>query len=66
MPIVQIQLSPPGVTAEQKQRLIEGVTELLTEVLQKDPKLTHIVIHEIATDNWGFDGKQVSQIKNHK
>ena len=66
MPIVQIQVSPPGVTQQQKQQLISGVTNLLKEVLEKDPKLTHIIIQEVATDDWGYDGQPVSQIFNHK
>lgn len=57
MPIVRIEVTPPGLTQEQKKQLVEGVTDLLSSVLNKDPRLTHVVISEIENTNWGFDGK---------
>jgi 4-oxalocrotonate tautomerase len=59
MPYVNIQVTREGVTAEQKARLIEGVTTLLTEVLGKDPDTTFVVIDEIALENWGVGGLPV-------
>jgi len=50
MPYVQIQVTREGVTKSQKQKLIEGTTDLLVKVLGKDPKTTHIVITEIDTE----------------
>ncbi|RYJ38256.1 4-oxalocrotonate tautomerase [Flavobacterium anhuiense] len=63
MPYVKIELTREGVTREQKQQLISGITELITEVLDKDPNLTHIVIQEIELDDWGFAGEQVSVLR---
>lgn len=63
MPYVKIEVTREGVTRQQKQQLIAGVTELITEVLDKDPKLTHVVIQEIELDDWGFDGQQVSVLR---
>jgi 4-oxalocrotonate tautomerase len=63
MPFVSIELTREGVTREQKQQLIKGVTDLITEVLNKDPHLTHIAIHEIDTDNWGYAGEQISVLR---
>ncbi|HKG05435.1 MAG TPA: 4-oxalocrotonate tautomerase family protein [Pedobacter sp.] len=63
MPYVKIELTREGVTREQKQKLIQGVTELITDVLNKDPQLTHIVIQEIDLDDWGFAGEQVSMLR---
>jgi 4-oxalocrotonate tautomerase len=57
MPIVRIEVTPPGLTQEQKKQLVEGVTDLLSSVLNKDPRLTHVIISEIDSSNWGFDGK---------
>lgn len=59
MPYVKIELTREGVTREQKQKLISGITNLITEVLNKDPHLTHIVIQEIELDDWGYAGEQV-------
>jgi 4-oxalocrotonate tautomerase len=63
MPYIKIEVLRDGVTREQKQLLIKGVTELVTSVLNKDPHLTHVVIDEIEDDNWGYAGEQVSVLK---
>jgi 4-oxalocrotonate tautomerase len=63
MPYIKIEITREGVTREQKQTLIKGVTDLVTEVLNKDPQLTHVVIQEIDLDDWGFAGEQVSVLR---
>ncbi len=63
MPYVKIEVTREGVTREQKQILIAGVTKLITEVLDKDPKLTHVVIQEIELDDWGYAGEQTSGLR---
>lgn len=63
MPYVKIELTREGVTRQQKQELISGITQLITDVLDKDPSLTHIVIQEIELDDWGFAGEQVSVLR---
>jgi 4-oxalocrotonate tautomerase len=63
MPYVKIEVTREGVTREQKQKLIKGVTGLVTDVLNKDPQLTHVVIQEIDLDDWGFAGEQVSVLR---
>lgn len=63
MPYVKIELTREGVTREQKQELINGITNLITDVLNKDPHLTHVVIQEIELDDWGYAGDQVSVLR---
>ena len=63
MPYVKIEVTREGVTREQKQSLIKGVTDVITEILNKDPQLTHVVIQEIELDDWGFAGEQVSVLR---
>ena len=60
MPFVNIKITPEGATAEKKQELIKGVTQLLADVLGKNPKTTVVVIDEVETDNWGIDGQSVT------
>ncbi len=60
MPYVNIKITRDGVTAEQKARLIKGVTDLLVEVLDKNPATTMVVIDEVETDNWGIGGESVT------
>lgn len=60
MPYVNIKITREGATAAQKARLIAGVTELLREVLDKNPATTVVVIDEVDTDNWGIGGETVT------
>lgn len=66
MPIVTIQVtregSKPGndaVTADEKARLIAGVSQVLLDVLNKPLAATFVVIEEVDTENWGWGGLPV-------
>ena len=63
MPIVTIQVTREGtkagvnsVTAEEKAALINGVSQLLLDVLNKPLDSTYVLIEEVDTDNWGWGG----------
>lgn len=60
MPYVNIKITREVVTAAQKAALIEGATQLLVNVLNKNPATTVVVIDEIDTDNWGISGESVT------
>ena len=60
MPYVNIKITREGATAEQKAELISGVTNLLRDVLGKNPQTTVVVIDEVDTDNWGIGGESVT------
>ncbi|AZZ91246.1 4-oxalocrotonate tautomerase family protein [Hahella sp. KA22] len=60
MPYVNIKITREGATAEQKAALIEGVTRLLQETLNKNPATTFVIIEEVETDNWGVGGESVT------
>ena len=62
MPYVNIKVTKEQdpITSEQKQRLIQGVTDLLKEVLGRGPKTTVVVIDEIDMDNYGIGGEAVA------
>ena len=60
MPFVNIKITNEGVTPEKKVQLIQGVTQLLQDVLGKDPQTTSVVIDEVATDNWGIGGETIT------
>jgi 4-oxalocrotonate tautomerase len=70
MPIVTIQVnregSKPGsdaVTAEEKARLIKGVSQVLVDVLNKPLEATFVVIEEVNTENWGWGGLPVEEYR---
>jgi 4-oxalocrotonate tautomerase len=62
MPFVNIKVTggAEAPTAEQKQELIKGATELLQRVLNKNPATTVVIIEEVSTDNWGIGGESVT------
>jgi len=60
MPYVNIKITRDGATAEQKAALIRGATQLLVDVLGKNPATTVVVIDEVDTDNWGIGGESVT------
>ena len=60
MPYVNIKITREGATCEQKTALIAGVTQLLVDVLGKNPATTVVVIDEVETDNWGIGGESVT------
>ncbi|MCG5500093.1 tautomerase family protein [Ectothiorhodospira lacustris] len=63
MPYVNIKITREGATPEQKAELIRGATQLLVDVLGKNPKTTVVVIDEVETDNWGVGGETVTVLR---
>ncbi|MFW5731547.1 MAG: tautomerase family protein [Desulfonatronovibrionaceae bacterium] len=63
MPYVNIRITREQASAKQKARLIQGVTDLLQEILGKNPATTFVIIDEVETDNWGIGGEQVTQLR---
>ncbi len=55
MPYVNLQITK-GATRGQKERIVAEFTDTLVRVLGKKPEHTHIVIQEIAEEDWGFAG----------
>jgi 4-oxalocrotonate tautomerase len=60
MPFVNIKITREGASAEQKARLIQGVTNLLADILGKNPQTTVVIIEEVEIDNWGIGGESVT------
>jgi 4-oxalocrotonate tautomerase len=63
MPFVNIKITREGATPAQKAELIQGVTDLLVKVLNKNPRTTVVLIEEVDTDNWGIGGETVTAIR---
>ncbi len=59
MPYVNVRLLE-GPTKEQKAQIVKEFTDTLVRVLGKNPQNTHIVIDEVARENWGHAGGLVS------
>lgn len=66
MPFVNIKITKDSATAEQKEALIKGTTDLLVKVLNKNPATTVVVIDEVDTDNWGIGGETITNRRKLK
>jgi 4-oxalocrotonate tautomerase len=60
MPFVNIKITRDGVTPEKKAEVIREVTQVMVDVLGKNPATTIVVIEEVETDNWGIGGETVT------
>lgn len=60
MPYVNIRITREGATTEQKAALIRGATQLLVDILGKNPQTTVVTIDELETDNWGVAGESIT------
>ncbi len=69
MPYVNIKITREGgpdgkgPSAADKAKLIAGVTELLQNVLGKNPATTFVVIDEVALEDWGVGGLPVEDYR---
>lgn len=66
MPYVNIKVTNEGVTTAQKSQLISGVTQLLQDVLGKDPDSTFVVIDEVELTDWGVGGLNVAEYRSRR
>ncbi|MGH8857958.1 MAG: tautomerase family protein [Polaromonas sp.] len=63
MPYINIKITREGATPAQKAELIQGVTDLLVRVLNKNPATTFVVIDEVKTEDWGIGGLPVDEFR---
>ena len=66
MPYVNVRITREGATAEQKVEGIRRMTQVLVDVLGKNPETTVVVIDEVETDNWGIGGVTVTERRRKK
>jgi 4-oxalocrotonate tautomerase len=66
MPYIHVRVTDEGVTREQKAAIIAGATQLMVDILGKQPATTHVVIEEVPLDNWGVGGLPVEEYRARK
>ncbi|HEX6578452.1 MAG TPA: 4-oxalocrotonate tautomerase family protein [Jiangellaceae bacterium] len=66
VPYVNVQITREGATPTQKAQIIEGVTQLLVDVLGKDPATTFVVIQEVELEDWGIGGLPVVERRRRR
>lgn len=65
MPYVNLQITR-GATRAQKAQLVADITDSLVRVLRKQPEHIHVVIQEIAEEDWGFAGQLTDEWKRNR
>ena len=66
MPFVNIKITKEEgkvVSIEQKKALIDGVSNLLVDVLGKNKANIVVIIDETDPDNYGLGGKTITQVR---
>lgn len=63
MPYINVKITDENVSNEQKKAIIKGCTQLMVDVLNKNPATTFVVIDEVNTDNWGIGFDQVTELR---
>ena len=58
MPYVNIKITKEGATSDQKAQLVKGVTQLLADVLGKNPQTTVVVIEEVFLFRDHFESRK--------
>lgn len=66
MPYVNVKITREGATREQKAEVIRRMTQVLVDVLGKNPETTVVIIEEVDTDNWGIGGISVTERRRRK
>ena len=67
MPYVHVQITREGDTSpERKAELIRGMTDVLQDVLGKDPRSTFVVIEEVDLESWGIGGLPVEEYRRRR
>jgi 4-oxalocrotonate tautomerase len=60
MPYIHVQMIEDGNTDAQKAALIEGITQVFVDVLERRADGVWVVIDEIPQKNWGIGGQSIA------
>ncbi|GAB4583705.1 tautomerase family protein [Nocardia sp. IFM 10818] len=63
MPYVNVKITREGATPEQKAEIIARMTQVLVDVLDKDPRLTFVLIDEVELEDWGVAGLTTAEFR---
>lgn len=61
MPFVNVKIVKGQVSSEQKKQLIEGLTDLIVEIMGRERRLTVIAVDELEPSNWAIGGKALEE-----
>lgn len=66
MPVIHIQMTKEdgGLNTQQKEKLIEKMTQAFVDVVGRGEKTAVVLIDEFHPDNYGIGKKTISAIRN--
>ena len=64
MPFVNLKLVKNQVSQEQKSKIIEGITDLIVNIMGRERSFTVITIDELEKDDWAIGGKSLNDSQN--
>ncbi|RME91548.1 MAG: 4-oxalocrotonate tautomerase family protein [Candidatus Hydrogenedentota bacterium] len=56
MPYVEVKVAG-NLSKDQKEKISQGITNVLKDVAGKPPEATYVVIEEVSRENWAKGGK---------
>lgn len=66
MPYINLKLVKSQVSSEQKANLVEGITDLVVEIMGRDRNFTIITVDELEESQWSIGGKLLSEENREK
>jgi len=60
MPFINLKLVKGQVSAEQKVKLVEGITDLVVGIMGRDRNYTVITVDELEAGQWAVGGKLIN------
>ena len=64
MPFVNLKLVKGQTTPEQRQNIIEGLTELIVNIMGRERDFTVITVDELEKNQWAIGGKTIEQLND--
>jgi 4-oxalocrotonate tautomerase len=64
MPFVNVKLVKEQILIEKKRQIIEGLTDLVVTIMNRERSLTTIVIDQIESDAWAIGGRVIDPQKD--
>jgi len=61
MPFINIKLEGQSLTDRQKQELHSRTTDLMSEIMNKKPEVTSVLIEEVPAGNWAIGKKGIAE-----
>ena len=59
MPLITVQMYE-GRTIEQKRELVAALTKAMVDIAKTTPEQVHVIIQDVARNNWAQSGKLAS------